>query len=76
MFEEIVKNATIFSVKKIIKNSMNSYLHVKDYQEEVVRDFDKKKNYLLLKIFYQKQNISVCYIILKMIIQLLKKIIY
>ncbi|DAB34996.1 MAG TPA: coproporphyrinogen III oxidase [Sulfurospirillum sp. UBA12182] len=47
MFEEIVKNATIFSVKKIIKNSMNSYLHVKDYQEEVVRDFDKKKNYLL-----------------------------
>lgn len=47
MFEEIVKNATIFSIKKIIRNSMNNYLHVKDYQEEVVRDFDKKKNYLL-----------------------------
>ncbi len=47
MFKEVIQNATIFSVKKVIRNSMNSYLHVNHISKEIKRDFDKKKNYLL-----------------------------
>lgn len=47
MLKNIIENSTIYSAKKIIKNSMNSYLTIKDIDYEVKRDVDKNKPYLL-----------------------------
>jgi len=47
MLKNIIENGTIYSAKKIIKNSMNSYLDIKDVNYEVKREVDKNKSYLL-----------------------------
>ena len=47
MLKNIIENTTIFSTKKIIKNSMNSYLNIQDVDYEIKREVDKNKSYLL-----------------------------
>jgi coproporphyrinogen III oxidase-like Fe-S oxidoreductase len=47
MFKEVIKNATIYNVKKIVSHSMHNYLQVEHIQDEVRRKFDKNKSYLL-----------------------------
>lgn len=47
MFKNIIENSTIFSAKKIVRNSMNSYLNIEDINYEVKRKVDKNKSYLL-----------------------------
>lgn len=47
MFQNMIQNATIYSVKKIIRNSMSNYLDIKRVDENIQRKFDKTKTYLL-----------------------------
>lgn len=47
MLKNIIENATTYSVRKIIKNSMNTQLKLKNIDYEIIRNIDKSKSYLL-----------------------------
>ncbi|WP_024954793.1 coproporphyrinogen III oxidase family protein [Sulfurospirillum arcachonense] len=47
MLKKIVQKTAILSVKKIMQNSMDNHLKIKLIDEEVVRNFNKEKSYLL-----------------------------
>jgi len=47
MLNKFINQATIYSVKKIIKNSMASNLNIELVSSEIRRNFDKNRSYLL-----------------------------